>query len=159
MNAYTPCFPPLILEKCLEFAKFLSEKEAGKALLEINLGNSRFKFNVDHSSAIQAGSPRLASKKNRKSPSDYRRDTRRKEVFLEKKKAAAVSPPSAPPSSSSRSSNAPTEILKKPVTVDQATFTDPMTTDDSQAMDTIEENVPLETETRNKIESDTINDD
>ena len=92
MSSFTPCFPPVILEKCLDIAKLIAQKKTGKATLEVNLGSSRFNFSCDNSFKIQTGPSRQDHwKKNtrKKSPSDYRRNARRLEKFLEEKRSSA----------------------------------------------------------------------
>ena len=91
MSSFTPCFPPVILEKCLDIAKYIAQKKTGRATLEVNLGSSRFSFSCDNSSGFQTGSSRQDQfRKNKKTkkklPSDRKRDARRLEKFLEEKR-------------------------------------------------------------------------
>ena len=58
-SSFTPFFPPLILEKCLDLAKLITENKTGRANLKINLGNSRFNFAFEN-----AGMARKPKKKS-----------------------------------------------------------------------------------------------
>jgi len=117
MNSYTPCFPPVILEKFLDLAKCFTDKNTGKVNLEINLGSSRFNFSLDNSSKVQTGSPSQAvlKKQRKKSPSDRRRDARRREKLLENKRNL-----SSPGASSSNPSSTPSvPVIKEPLPIQE----------------------------------------
>jgi len=151
MNTFTPCFPPVILEKCLDLAKYLAEKKTGKATLHINLGTSRFDFSVDHASDLQTGSPSLVipKKLRKKSPSDRKRSFLRREKFLEEKRNA--SPPVDSPLSDNPNTSA--EISQEPVIEES-----PLVTNNSEDMDIVEENVPVnsprnDTETKDDLQN------
>ena len=151
MNSFTPCFPPVILEKCLDFAKYLTEKKTGKASLEINLGTSRFAFSMDQTSQIQTGSssqdhPKKLRKK--KSPSVRKRDSLRMEKHLENKRKAT------PPANSSSSNNSTTPAeLNQEVLIEEF----PLISNNAKDMDTVEEIVP-ENKPRDKlIAQETVN--
>ena len=99
MSSFTPFFPPLIMEKCLDLAKLITENKTGRANLNINLGNSSFDFAYENSSSKALnGTSSTARKSKKKSPSDRRRDVLRKQQFLEKKRSSCpenVSPSTA----------------------------------------------------------------
>jgi len=152
MNTFTPCFPPVILEKCLDLAKNLADKKTGNATLEINLGASRFSFSMDHSSPIQTGSSRqdILKKKRKKSPSDRRRDSLRRENHLERKRNP--SPPGV--SSSNPVSTSSMEISDSPQV--PVIIEEPVT----NTSDTVEvEPVPVINATRNESEIKDDDDD
>ena len=116
----------------------------GKAAFEVNLGDSRFKFSIDHSLNTKTGFASRGSKSKNKSSSDRRRDALRRQKFLEKKRIS--SPPSAVPSSFS-SSASPTDTAQVPV-IETPSTPATMATEDSEVMDTVEEdNVPSENKT------------
>ena len=96
-----PFFPPLILEKCLDLAKLITENKTGRANLKINLGNSRFDFIYENASSSKApsGISNKARKPKKKSPSDRRRDVLRRQKFLEKKRSSC--PQNTSPSTAS----------------------------------------------------------
>ena len=152
MSTYTPLFPPLILEKCLDLSRCIAKQKTGKAALEVNLGDSRFNFSVDFSSNFQTGRSSKGSKSKKKSPSDQRRDARRKQQFLEKKRSSsppsAVAPmdPSSTVSNLSTDSSSPTEnpVIKENLP----------NTETSEDMETMEEIVPVRSLTRNVSNSD-----
>ena len=100
-RSFTPFFPPLILEKCLDLAKLITENKTGRANLKINLGNSRFDFAFENSSSSKApdGISNKARKSKKKSSSDQRRDFLRRQKFLEKKRSSC--PENTPPLSAS----------------------------------------------------------
>ena len=134
-SSFTPCFPPVILEKCLDFSKHLSQMKTGKASLQIKLGNSSFIFSVENSSFAQTGRPSQGKIMKKKSPSDRRRDALRKEKFLAKKRN--FSPPDAPSPNSNSSSDSPIDSPKEsPVTV---TVESPPIAKDTETMETADE--------------------
>ena len=154
MSTFTPYFPPLILEKCLDLARDITEKQNGKAAFELNLGNSRFKFSIDNSLNTKTGFPSRGSKSKNKSPSDRRRDALRRQKFLEKKRIS--SPPSAVSSSDSSSADAAqVPVIKTPSTPPT------MVSEEKEVMDTAEEeeNVPSENATRNDSDQEITDDD
>ena len=139
MSTFTPLFPPLILDKCLDLARCIAKQKTGKAALEVNLGDSRFNFSVDYSSNFQTGRSSQGTKLKKKSPSDQRRDARRKQKFLEKKRSS--SPPSAvapldPSTTSSNPSIDPSSPIENQVI--EETLPNTETTED---METLEETV------------------
>ena len=109
MSNFTPNFPPVLLEKCLDLSKYIAEK-TGKATFEINLGTSRFFFSVDNSYQGPAGAAKRGPGQTfkRKSPSDRKRDALRKEKFLLNKRN------SSPPSASDKPSNLPNTPVENP---------------------------------------------
>ena len=116
MSSFTPSFPPLILDKCLDLARYIANEKAGKAALEVNLGNSRFNFSIDFSSNIRTGRSSPGSNSKKKSPSDQRRDARRKQQFLEKKRTSSPPSPVTPLDPSSLNpSVAPSSLTVNPV--------------------------------------------
>jgi len=147
MNTFTPCFPPVILEKCLDLAKFLADKKTGNATLEINLGESRFSFSMDHPSPIQTGPSRqdFMKKHRKKSPSDRRRDNLRRENHLERKRN--LSPPDV---SDSKSTSAPSDSPQVPV-IKEPVHNEP----DTEEV----EPIPAMITTRNESEIDDDDDD
>ena len=136
MTTFIPCFPPVILEKFLDLAKYLADMKTGKASLNINLGSSRLSFSVDHAPHLQTGTPSQLKKKKlrKKSPSDRKRDSLRREKFLEEKRRS--SPPAE--SSSSDDPNPYTEIAQETVIEESQSIAN--ITED---MDTVEEVVPV----------------
>jgi len=112
-----PTLPPTFLERCLAFSERLFAMKSGSGKLEVS--PSHFLFEVDHppgkkesghpdsNSDLQTGSSsRYTSqkmKKKKKTPSDLRRDARRRDKHLENKRN--LSPPSS--SSNQPSSNDP----------------------------------------------------
>ena len=98
----SPSFPPVLLDKCLDFAKHLTQLKTGRATIEVNLNQSRFYFSTDNSFYSPPGyagryQRRFPAKK--KSPSDLRRDAQRREKFLEKIKESlpSAASPTYPP--------------------------------------------------------------
>ena len=98
----SPSFPPVLLDKCLDFAKHLTQLKTGRATIEVNLNQSRFYFSTDNSFYSPPGyagryKRRITAKK--KSPSDLRRDAKRREKFLEKKQepSPSAASPTVPP--------------------------------------------------------------
>ena len=171
MNSFTPCFPPGILEKCLDLAKCLTQKKTGKATLELNLGNSRFKFSLGNTSNIKSvsSSGGLAKKPKKKSPSDRKRDAMRIEKYLEEKRnssapSATPSQPSPTPSMDSTPSVDSPVIEETPQIADAISPTPPMELpvinespqikENDDAMEIVEDitRVPVITETRNKAD-------
>ena len=148
MNTFTPCFPPVILEKFLDLAKYLADKKTGKASLDINLGTSRLSFSVDHASHLQTGTPSqdLPKKLRKKSPSDQKRDSLRMEKHLEKKRNST--PPADSPSSNN--STPPAEIAQENVIEEPPSFTN-ITEDMDTVEEIVEEIVPVKS--RNKTEA------
>ena len=140
MNTFTPNFPPALLEKCLDFSKYIAEK-TGKATFEINLGNSRFFFSADNCHQSPAGAAAASRGPGqtfkRKSPSDRKRDALRKEKFLESKRNS--SPPGAP-NQSSDLPNPPVETAMKSA----SPVMEPPNTGKGAAMDTTEDSKPLD---------------
>ena len=122
----SPSFPPVLLDKCLDFAKHLTQLKTGRATIEVNLNQSRFYFSTDNSFYSPPGyagryQRRFPAKK--KSPSDLRRDAQRREKFLEKKQE--------PSYSAAHSSTVP------PTTAEQANLSwisdTPMTNEDDRS--------------------------
>ena len=150
MDTFTPNFPPVLLEKCLDFSKYIAEK-TGKATLEINLGNSRFFFSVENSHQDQAGaaSRRPGQFSKHKSPSDRKRDALRRERFLDKKRNS--SPPGAPETSSNISNN-PVDNAK----VSAIPVTETSNSGKGEAMDTTEDKHVPEISSRNESKETTI---
>ena len=143
MNTFTPNFPPALLEKCLDFSRYIAEK-TGKATFEINLGNSRFFFSADNCHQSPAGAasrgPGRASNRGpfkRKSPSDRKRDALRKEKFLDRKRNS--SPPGAPYESSDLP-NPPVDSAMEST----SPVKEPPNAGKSAAMDTTENSTPLD---------------
>ena len=144
MSSFTPLFPPVILEKCLDLAKLITENKTGRANLKINLGNSSFDFSFENStSKALTGTTGMARKLKKKSPSDRRRDILRKQQFLEKKRNSC--PDNSSPSTAS-STNVP---------ADPATQEHPRNAEASNSLDNLEEFTeaevpdPVENTTRN----------
>ena len=157
MSTFTPFFPPLILDKCLDLAKYITEEKAGKAALEVNLGGSRFSFSADFSSTNRTGRSSQGFKLKKKSPSVLRRDAARKEKFLEKKRIA--SPPTSvlPPDPSSTSPTPCVDtatVTAKPVIEEGSSSME--ASEDTETMDMIvdEVSVPVKTPPRNTSNSD-----
>ena len=156
MSAFTPCFPPLILEKCLDLAMYVAQEKIGKATLEVNLGSSRFNFSIDHSSSqsIQTGPTSQApvQKTRKKSPSDHRRSALRLKNFLEMKRTSLHQPeaPSKPSIDSSNISETSEAPLIDSEDVEHVMDTDPGIQVDIE--ESVAENV-LENESRNKTEA------
>ena len=147
MSTFTPSFPPVILEKCLELARYIAEKKTGKAALEVKLGDSSFNFSINDSLKTQTGFPNAGFRAKKKSPSDYRRDAIRREKFLEKMRKS-----SAPSTTSSLdpSSFPPMDTSEVPVILTKGTPA-PMTTESNEVTDTLEANILLENKTKNNI--------
>ena len=142
---------------------YIAKEKTGKAAIEVNLGDSRFNFSIDFSSHIQTGRPSEGSKLKRKSPSDQRRDARRKKEFLERKKVSslpsAVSPldPSSTTSTptmetSSNMSNVPVDNAK----VSAIPVNQPSNSGKREAMDTTEDKHVPEISSRNESKETTI---
>jgi len=136
-----PTLPPFFLDSCLALSKHLYAMKSGSARLEAS--PSHFLFSVDHPPGNKetglSGSygPFEIRKTKKKSPSDFKRDARRREEHLARKRS------SCQPAASSPSN--PTQPTDPPSSADLSVISEtPMIVENSDVMETeSSEDLPL----------------